>query len=812
MYRPNIPVLVIAIAASLPWVNGEDYEWATNQVSATMSAQLKDTAYLDGGILYWVPGLSDGSTGAPTRADNPFGITYTLNFSTPFNSSTNISSILGRIPFSGNGNSANNLKQNYYDGAMLANDHEYALYGGLTLQTAAYGPPDGKEALFYQASDYGPPKTFYPGFVSRDLTGNLTQYITYGGAANAPSENKAWYFGGSRSASGGEIYQRFPNVSINPTNVSNTLITLDLSLSQSEKWTNDTLPPGIPSRASPSVVWVPVGDQGILVVLGGVAYPYYTTPDQQSLNIAQSEKDSPGYMANIDIYDVASGKWYQQPTTGAPRASAMGCAVVASAQDFSSYNIYYYGGFDGLHPEEDFYDDVWVLSLPSFTWTHLYVGKEEHARAGHQCLTPYPDQMVTIGGSRPAKGQGILCLDSILQVFNLTAGQWLSSYDPNKWNEYGVPEMIHAKIGGDYAGGATVVAPSPSWAATELADIFATKYETSKITTYFPYSSQESPQATRGALDSGKGGGGGTPSWVAPVLGVVFGLIFLTAIVVGIMLYRRRYLLRQGNSGTDSSGADARHHHIRVWLNNNNNPEKAPTVTTEDPSSRYSDMRSQDSTPMPPGGHGIYSSGPEMTQHEGVYEMPANQYFFELGDTTQKAELGGKALQQPSSQSSSQAGVNPAAAAAAAAAVATTPGDWPDSPALGRPSPRRTPPPNRDMVVSDLSRINESHMTHLRNLSGGTVSSTSNTAPSPPTTPPAMQMSFNPGPVSPPSAADGHEAGDYMSMHQRMGPVDPPDSNSQAGPSRNPGKSSRSSVFQENPADLGDGPTQPNTR
>ncbi|KAI1748219.1 hypothetical protein F4782DRAFT_543001 [Xylaria castorea] len=852
MYRSRVPVLVTAIIAGLPsWVNSQQSGWVANQVNATMcawktlrAAQLKDTAYLDGGFLYWTPGFADGGIGVPTQDGNPLGLTYTLNFSNPFDSSTNISKILKTISLSPDGDAANNLKPNYYDGAMLANDYEFFLYGGLLMNTKDYVPPDADEVLYYRASDYGVPKpAFLPGFGRGKLPDDLTRYVTYGGAANAPSENKAWYFGGSRSPSWGPIYTPSGNDSTNPNNVSDTLITLDLSESQSEKWTNATLPPGIPSRANPSVVWVPVGQQGILVVLGGVAYPQYSTSTQMSLNIAESEKVSPGYMTNVDIYDVASGEWYQQPTMGAPPQLAMGCAVVATAQDSSSYNIYYYGGFDGVHLLENFSDEVWVLSLPSFTWTRLSPGDPSHARAGHQCLTPYPDQMVTVGGYRSAKGGAFLCLDGgILQVFNLTAGEWLSSYDPNNWNKYGVPEMIHNKIGGDYAGGATVTAPTPSWAATQLASVFATKYPTSKITSYFPYSSQGPGNETRGDWDGGKQGGGGTPSWVAPVLGVVLGLVFLTAIAVGILLYRRRSLLRKKNSGTDSSGADERHHYIRTWLNNNN-AEKAPTMTTDDPSSRYDDMGSRNNTPIPPVGYTAVSPSPEMAQRGVQYEMPENPRF-ELG------ELGGEALpytdvltkytqlhsptsphsgsphsvlkspsfftgsvsqDQPSSMSSSQAGINPTTAAAAMAR------ERPDSPPLGRASPMRTPPPNRDAVVSDMSRISEHHMSHLRNLSGETVSS--NSAPSPPTTPPAMQMRFNIGPVSPPlpsppSAVDDREAGDYMSMHQGMGTTGQRGNGAQVGPSRGPRPSSslRLSIFRENSEDLGDRPTHSHTQ
>ncbi|TGJ87386.1 hypothetical protein E0Z10_g1383 [Xylaria hypoxylon] len=151
--------------------------------------------------------------------------------------------------------------------------------------------------------------------------------------------------------------------------------------------------------------------------------------------------------------------------------------------------------------------------------------------------------------------------------------------------------------------------------------------------------------------------------------------------------------------------------------------------------------------------------------------------------------MGSVSQDQPSSLGSSQAGMPPPS-------LAETIGkDRPDSPSLGNiGATRRTPPPNRDEVVSDLSRISEHHMSHLRNLSGATVSSTS--APSLPPSPPATQTGF----PSPQSALDEHDAGDYVCVHQSRN----------AYPSRVPGTSSslRLSIFRENTDDLGDSPTK----
>ncbi len=70
-------------------------------------------------------------------------------------------------------------------------------------------------------------------------------------------------------------------------------------------------------------------------------------------------------MSTTEVYDIAGDKWYQQPATGPPPQLTRGCAVVAPARDGSSFNIYWYGGYDGLHPSGPFSDDVWILSLPS---------------------------------------------------------------------------------------------------------------------------------------------------------------------------------------------------------------------------------------------------------------------------------------------------------------------------------------------------------------------------------------------------------------------------------------------------------------
>lgn len=783
-FRIAWPALVASLALS---VTGQRSGWLDGQINSTLCrwydfrvATLKDKVYLDGGHLYWVPGMADGSLRPPVDDHNPLGLIGVLNFSTPFNTSMNASTLFSTISKAPNGGAANNFAPNYYGGALLANNDEFYLYGGATIDETNFAPPEGDQVLGYMASQYGDNgQSFQAGFLNVKLPEDVTRYVTYGGGVNVPSENKAWYFGGLRTESWGQIYDNYDNATYTPTNISNSFVKLDMTTQQQEEWSNVTLPRGIPSRAGPSVVWVPVGEQGILVVLGGVTYPSFTSNSGDSANPEQNKQDSPGFMANIDIYDIAGDTWYQQQTIGSPSQYALGCAVVATAQDYSSFNIYYYGGYDAISEDSDMNDDVWILSLPSFMWMKVTSAMPGHGRAGHQCVMPYPDQMITIGGR--ASGGPEQCLEGdppeFLQVYNLTSGRWMDSYDPESWNEYGVPEMIHMMIGGDYSGGATITTPTPSgWATPELASVFATPYPTTKLSTYYPYSTVGAGNSTRGELDS-NGGGGGTPSWIGPVLGVVLGLIFITAIVVAVLLYRRRKLLKK-KAGSDHSTDENGNARITTWLRE----QDGKTVTTDDTHTQLDEMESRGITPMrsPPG-------QPEMRQYTPS-EMPDTP-LVELPDNSLTSELPAQAYDMkhspfasapqtprsiftPTSQTFPMGTTSQDQASSTSGPIPsslTQINERPDSPSLGN---------------SERSFNNIASITNSTSNVGDNYASKQTSGP----------LVSPPLPVSPPSViVDGpSEATDYISVHR---------DNSSA---TNAGSPLRRSVFRESENDLGE--------
>ena len=531
---------------------------------------------------------------------------YLLNFSTPFKTSDNISAVLKTVSKASGGGNANNIGPNYVDGGMFANDYRWFTYGGLLAITDAFKPQKSDEVASYNAYPNGNTgQQFSAGYSLEELPPDVSRYVSGGAAVSAPSENLGFYFGGLRAASFGPIYQSpsRANASLNADVDSRTLIKLDMTSATgaTEKWTNETLPPTVPGRASAELVWVPISDKGILVAIGGVTSPYYASINQTNSAAvnALSKEQSVKFLSNVSVYDIASKTWYEQETSNAPTTPlAQGCTVLASSDDGSTHNIYWYGGFDGLHPMQPFSDEVWVLSLPTFTWVQLPSGKASHARAGHRCFKPYPDQMIVIGGYSALTGQQPECVeDGIIQIFNLRSATWINEYNPTVHEPYTVPPVVANAIG-------TRRVPTAGF-APGLTTVMGTKYDNNKIKNYFPYNLAPVENTTHPLLPSPTvKPSSKTPSYLAPVLGVVLGLFFVTLVILGILLWRRRRYLQSVRNGTQSESdtVDSRFW-VGQWLrhtpNANDVNAKAPTVTTDQtdetyPSSPYDydDLRS----------------------------------------------------------------------------------------------------------------------------------------------------------------------------------------------------------------------------
>lgn len=293
-------------------------------------------------------------------------------------------------------------------------------------------------------------------------------------------------------------------------------------------------------------------------------------------------------MTTVSIYDISNKVWYEQETSGSsPGALTQGCTVVASAEDGSSHNIYWYGGYDGINTQS-FSDDVYVLSIPSFIWTKVYTGNSTHGRAGHKCTKPYPDQMVVVGGYTSFSGYIPTCLEGgMIQIFNLSDPQWLESYDPLVWSNYTVPSQVVSVIGGSGTGKATQTKPSSGFTNSSMTALLGTAYNTTKITTWYPYTPVNSTTpSTRPTLPTVVAAKSGTPAYLGPVLGVVLGLFFITLLILAFIIYRRRKIFglaraeRNSEAGTETEN---RRRTLRwLYATPRAGDAKAPTVTTDE--------------------------------------------------------------------------------------------------------------------------------------------------------------------------------------------------------------------------------------
>ena len=295
---------------------------------------------------------------------------------------------------------------------------------------------------------------------------------------------------------------------------------------------------GFPDRADGSLVYIPgYSDEGIIIGLGGGTNQSFT-----QLNV-------------IDVYDIASSSWYKQATEGStPGVRVNPCAVAATAADGSSTQIYMYGG-QNLIPagSQTQYDDMWILTVPSFTWIQVDQSGQSTppGRAGHVCHH-WNSQMVVIGGY---VGQDLSCDSPGIYVFNTSALEWQTSYtaldggdDLNRQKAqeddanalqgsygYQVPAAVQSVIGGKAVGGATVTAPAQSATAGPLATGKPVTY-TVTGTDGAVVTSTSTPHNGGTSSTSGNDGGSG-PNIGAIVAGVVAGVLFLIVLYLAFCAY-----------------------------------------------------------------------------------------------------------------------------------------------------------------------------------------------------------------------------------------------------------------------------------
>ncbi|MCJ1412401.1 hypothetical protein MMC19_006495 [Ptychographa xylographoides] len=458
------------------------------------------------------------------------------------------------------------------------------------------------------------------------------QAVAEGAGFSVPEIGRGWYFGGHQdflttagwSDEIGRIYIKSMIEFTFPGQHNSDIQSLSggQGAGSDGAWRNITqggiqTGDGFPERADGVLVYVPgYGPEGILL---GLAGGDNATFDQMNV---------------IDVFDIASSSWYRQSTNGtSPPYRVDPCAVVASAADGSSTNVYMYGG-QNLIPagQQVQYDDVWILTIPSFTWIQADLTGQNNpaARAGHTCHM-WDAQMIVVGGY---VGQNLSCESPGIYVFDASELKWVNQFTSlsggNTQNQqesqssnstglsgsygYLVPAAVQSIIGGAATGGATVTAPAVSATEGPLATgapILYTVTGSSGATVTETAAPNSNGGGSTGSSSNAKSG----PNIAAIVAGVVAGVLFIICCYLGFCawVYRRQLQLYKNHVAMSQRAAIAGPNEKTAFMlgrgsneMSSSGPGSAPGKYSTDQSSGPSGVRSSglhsngDSSSVPP--------------------------------------------------------------------------------------------------------------------------------------------------------------------------------------------------------------------
>lgn len=203
-----------------------------------------------------------------------------------------------------------------------------------------------------------------------------------------------------------------------------------------------------------------------------------------------------------------------------------------------------------MPPSTAGYDDVYILSLPSFTWIKVYPDGRGTGEFPHHSLTcsvtPSRSQMLIIGGTFPLSDMcdtpdqwGVHNMDMGRQ--NQDKALWML-YDPHK-GDYVVPSNISDEIGGGEHGGATKTEPRGGFDSADLGVLLSRTASSA---------AREPTREIPGA--GGKGLSGGAIAGI--VVGSVAGFVaVLFAAVYLLRRHRRKKTPQPGLETTEVSEA-----------------------------------------------------------------------------------------------------------------------------------------------------------------------------------------------------------------------------------------------------------------
>ncbi|KAE9364056.1 hypothetical protein N431DRAFT_489847 [Stipitochalara longipes BDJ] len=379
---------------------------------------------------------------------------------------------------------------------------------------------------------------------------NTGSKIDRPGAANAcdaPSLNKSFIFEGYVQKRSDADYA---NYTVNSEfKYLEGMLQLDTNPSNTPPvLSNVSVPSYIGPRMNGAMIYVPVGSQGVLVLIGG-----QTTDNPTPYGIGIQNANAGNTNINnsfVDIFDVETGYWFRQETFGVPdippgRSDI--CTILVTAEDKSSFNIFMIAGVE-TYNSVIAYEDMWVLTLPTFQWVKVHT--RPGGIYGHTCHA-VGENLLVIGGMQTTDTGGNVrnCSTHMpAEIFSLAQMEYTGVFDfAGASRPAPVPTDVVKLIGGTSSGGAVVTKPSV-WSDLYLQYIFTPNLPRPSYTPTYTLANVTSTSSPPASSPKHK-------SHIAPIVGgVVGGLIFLALLtILGLYLFRRH----RKNTPPDQPGNSA---------------------------------------------------------------------------------------------------------------------------------------------------------------------------------------------------------------------------------------------------------------
>jgi hypothetical protein len=174
------------------------------------------------------------------------------------------------------------------------------------------------------------------------------------------------------------------------------------------------------------LVFVPnFGPAGVMVSIGGDQLGKITkgTDDLVSMNTVQ-------------VFDPATGNWYEQAVTGSIPEMRKDFCVAGVASDNQTFEIFLYGGWAGQYGSAALpYDSAYVLTLPGFNWVKADYPAQS-PRTGLTCEAVGGGQILTIGGLDPShEDTNNRYLGTYVTADPMTYGLGLFDIGSMKWKD-----------------------------------------------------------------------------------------------------------------------------------------------------------------------------------------------------------------------------------------------------------------------------------------------------------------------------------------------------------------------------------------